>query len=275
MLAKRILTGIIGGAFTIFVVYEGNWLFFLMMALLAVVAWYEYGNMVRKLQVVTADTGGAIWLLAMLSAYWFGSTKLMFLLGLVLLCWLMLRTVFFHDKVKPVDSAYALYGLFYIGSGFLALLALRSGSAVSFMSDHFSTAMVEPARFFVFLLIFSTWASDTAAFAVGKMMGKVKLCPSISPGKTREGAIGGFVGTLIVAVVFSLIFQFSILHALALGIIIGIMAPLGDLAESILKRVSGVKDSGNIIPGHGGVLDRFDSLLFAAPAMYVYLMLVI
>ena len=197
MLAKRILTGIIGGAFTIFVVYEGNWLFFLMMALLAVVAWYEYGNMVRKLQVVTADTGGAIWLLAMLSAYWFGSTKLMFLLGLVLLCWLMLRTVFFHDKVKPVDSAYALYGLLYIGSGFLALLALRSGSAVSFMSDHFSTAMVEPARFFVFLLIFSTWASDTAAFAVGKMMGKVKLCPSISPGKTREGAIGGFFGSPI------------------------------------------------------------------------------
>lgn len=275
MLAKRILTGIIGGAFTIFVVYEGNWLFFLMMALLAVVAWYEYGNMVRKLQVVTADTGGAVWLLAMLGAYWFGSTKLMFLLGLVLLCWLMLRTVFFHDKVKPVDSAYALYGLLYIGSGFLALLALRRGSAVSFMSDHFSTVMVEPARFFVFLLIFSTWASDTAAFAVGKMMGKVKLCPSISPGKTREGAIGGFVGTLIVAVVFSLIFQFYILHALALGIIIGIMAPLGDLAESILKRVSGVKDSGNIIPGHGGVLDRFDSLLFAAPAMYIYLMLVI
>ena len=147
MLAKRILTGIIGGAFTIFVVYEGNWLFFLMMALLAVVAWYEYGNMVRKLQVVTADTGGAIWLLAMLSAYWFGSTKLMFLLGLVLLCWLMLRTVFFHDKVKPVDSAYALYGLLYIGSGFLALLApAKAGSAVSFMSDHFSTAMVEPAR---------------------------------------------------------------------------------------------------------------------------------
>lgn len=275
MLAKRILTGIIGGAFTIFVVYEGNWLFFLMMALLAVVAWYEYGNMVRKLQVVTADTGGAVWLLAMLGAYWFGSTKLMFLLGLVLLVWLMLRTVFFHDKVKPVDSAYALYGLLYIGSGFLSLLALRSGSAVSFMSDNFSTVMVEPARFFVFLLIFSTWASDTAAFAVGKMMGKVKLCPSISPGKTREGAIGGFIGTLVVAVIFSLIFQFSILHALALGVIIGIMAPLGDLAESILKRVSGVKDSGNIIPGHGGVLDRFDSLLFAAPAMYVYLMLVI
>ena len=77
------------------------------------------------------------------------------------------------------------------------------------------------------------------------------------------------------AIIFSLIFKFSVLHALVIGVIIGIMAPLGDLVESILKRVCGVKDSGNIIPGHGGVLDRFDSLLFAAPAMYVYLMLVI
>lgn len=155
------------------------------------------------------------------------------------------------------------------------MLALRSGSVASFMGSSFGAVMLEPARFFVFLLIFSTWASDTFAFAVGKMMGKVKLCPAISPGKTREGAIGGFVGTLAVAIIFSLIFKFSVLHALAIGVIIGIMAPLGDLVESILKRVCGVKDSGNIIPGHGGVLDRFDSLLFAAPAMYVYLMLVI
>lgn len=275
MLAKRILTGIVGGAFTIFVIYEGNWLFFLMMALLSIVAWYEYGNLVHKLHVVTADKCGAVWLVAILAAYWFGSTKAMLVLALGLLFWLMLRTVFFHDKVKPADSAYTLYGLLYIGCGFLAMLALRSGSVSSFMGSSFSAVMLEPARFFVFLLIFSTWASDTFAFFVGKMMGKVKLCPAISPGKTREGAIGGFVGTLAVAIIFSLIFKFSVLHALAIGIIIGIMAPLGDLVESILKRVCGVKDSGNIIPGHGGVLDRFDSLLFAAPAMYVYLMLVI
>ena len=241
MLAKRILTGIVGGAFTIFVIYEGNWLFFLMMALLSLVAWYEYGNLVHKLHAVTADKCGAVWLVAMLAAYWFGSTKVMLVLALGLLFWLMLRTVFFHNKIKPVDSAYTLYGLLYIGCGFLAMLALRSGSVASFMGSSFGAVMLEPARFFVFLLIFSTWASDTFAFAV----------------------------------IFSLIFKFSVLHALAIGVIIGIMAPLGDLVESILKRVCGVKDSGNIIPGHGGVLDRFDSLLFAAPAMYVYLMLVI
>lgn len=275
MLAKRILTGIVGGAFTIFVIYEGNWLFFLMMALLSVVAWYEYGNLVRKLNVQPADKFGVLWLVAILAVYWYGSTKLMLLLGLVLLFWLFLRTVFFHQKIKPVDSAYTLYGLLYISAGFLAMLALRSGSVTSFMTDSFDGVMLDPARFFVFLLIFSTWASDTFAFFVGKTLGRVKLCPAISPGKTREGAIGGFIGTIIVALVFSLIFKFSLVHALAIGVIIGIAAPLGDLVESILKRVCGVKDSGNIIPGHGGVLDRFDSLLFAAPAVYVYLMLVI
>ncbi len=275
MLAKRILTGIVGGAFTIFVIYEGNWLFFIMMALLSLVAWYEYGNMVRKVKAVPADKFGAVWLVAILAAYWFGSTKVMLVLALALLFWLMLRTVFFHSKIKPADSAYSLYGLLYIGCGFLAMLALRSGSAASFMQGSFSAVMLEPARFFVFLLVFSTWASDTFAFAVGKMMGKVKLCPTISPGKTREGAIGGFVGTLAVALIFSLIFKFAVLHALAIGVIVGIMAPLGDLVESILKRTCGIKDSGNIIPGHGGVLDRFDSLLFAAPAVYVYLILVI
>ena len=105
MLAKRILTGIVGGAFTIFVIYEGNWLFFLMMALLSLVAWYEYGNLVHKLHAVTADKCGAVWLVAMLAAYWFGSTKVMLVLALGLLFWLMLRTVFFHNKIKPVDSA--------------------------------------------------------------------------------------------------------------------------------------------------------------------------
>ena len=105
-------------------------------------------------------------------------------------------------------------------------------------------------------------------------MGKTKLCPTISPGKTKEGAIGGFVGTLITALIFSLVFQFSLLHAFAIGLIVAVAAPLGDLVESILKRVCHVKDSGTLIPGHGGVLDRFDSLLFAAPAVYVYLFLI-
>ena len=101
--------------------------------------------------------------------------------------WLLLQTVLFHGKIKPVDSAYTLYGLLYVSGGFLAMLALRNGQIASYMTDAFSSVMLEPARFFMFLLIFSTWASDTFAFAVGKVKGKNKLCPSISPAKRRKG----------------------------------------------------------------------------------------
>lgn len=274
MLAKRILTGIIGGALTIFIIYEGNWLFFIMMTLLALVGWYEYGNLVHKLNANISDRAGAVGIVCFLSAYWFGSMKLMMLFAVGMMLWLLLQTVLWHTKVKPADSAYTVYGLLYITGGFWAMLALRSGLIASSMTDSFTNVMLEPARFLLFLLIFSTWASDTFAFAVGKFMGKTKLCPAISPGKTTEGAIGGFVGTIVTALIFSLIFQFSLLHALAIGIIVAIAAPLGDLVESILKRTCDVKDSGTLIPGHGGVLDRFDSLLFAAPAVYVYLVLI-
>jgi phosphatidate cytidylyltransferase len=273
MLAQRIITGIVGGAFTIFVIYEGNWLFFIMMVLLALIGWYEYTNMFSKLKADIADRTGAVWFIAFFAAYWFGSPRLMLFFSAVMMAWLLLRIVIFHGKIKPVDSAYTLYGLVYISGGFLAMLALRNGILASFFANSFSAVMLEPARFFVFLLVFSTWASDTFAFAVGKMMGKVKLCPEISPGKTREGAWGGFIGTVLTALIFSLIFKYSILAAIAIGVIIGIMAPLGDLVESILKRTCQIKDSGNIIPGHGGILDRFDSLLFAAPAMYLFLLL--
>ena len=253
MLAKRIITGVIGGALTIGIIYEGDWLFFFMMILLAILGWHEYCNLVRKLGANLSERLGAGWIVCFFAAYWFGSVKVMMLLAVAAMLWLLLQNV---------------------SGGFLAMLALRNGQIASYITDAFSSVMLEPARFFMFLLIFSTWASDTFAFAVGKVKGKNKLCPSISPGKTQEGALGGFIGTVVTALVFSLIFQFSLIHALAIGIIIAVAAPLGDLVESILKRVCQVKDSGTLIPGHGGVLDRFDSLLFAAPAVYVYLTLI-
>lgn len=175
MLVKRILTGIIGGAATIGIIYEGNWLFFIMMLLLTLLGWYEYSNLVTPLKVKLADRFGAVWLVLFFAAYWFGAYHLMMLLALVLMAWLLLRTVFFHQVVKPVDSAYSLYGIVYLGGGFLAMLALRSGTLGSYMTPYFDTVMLEPSRFIVFLLIFSTWASDTFAFAFGKWLGKKQV----------------------------------------------------------------------------------------------------
>jgi phosphatidate cytidylyltransferase len=134
--------------------------------------------------------------------------------------------------------------------------------------------------YYLFWLIGVTWLCDTGAYAVGSIFGKHKLCPAISPNKTIEGAIGGILSSLIAAVIIAWIFDRSyatwlftpvlnIIYALSLAII----AQLGDLAESILKREVALKDSGNTYTGHGGILDIIDSLLFTGPALYLILKL--
>jgi phosphatidate cytidylyltransferase len=130
------------------------------------------------------------------------------------------------------------------------------------------------------LPVFVTWASDIGAYAVGRAIGRHKLIPAVSPGKTVEGALGGLLASMLVAWVYvhfvlrtaaHLDFSFPPAGVLLFGAVVSVAAQLGDLAESLLKRGAGVKDSSHLIPGHGGVLDRFDSLLFVLPVSYVLL----
>ena len=122
----------------------------------------------------------------------------------------------------------------------------------------------------VFALLFLVWASDIGAYAAGKTLGKHKLAPKISPGKTWEGAIGGFVFTLLVGAALGwLLPELSLPYRLVVAGVVAVFGPLGDLAESMLKRSVGVKDSGRIMPGHGGLLDRFDAFLFILPVLAV------
>jgi phosphatidate cytidylyltransferase len=119
-----------------------------------------------------------------------------------------------------------------------------------------------------------TWTSDTFAYFVGRAWGTRKLIPKVSPGKTVQGAVGAVVGSMLVALAYAQIldrfptYRLSALEALLFGLIISVTAQLGDLVESLLKRDAGVKDSGTLLPGHGGALDRFDSLLFTLPVAY-------
>lgn len=125
--------------------------------------------------------------------------------------------------------------------------------------------------------ILITFASDTAAYAVGSLIGRHQLAPSISPSKTWEGAIGGVIGAAAVSGAFALFFEMETLlfaAAIPLGAALSVLGQLGDLGESWLKRKAGVKDSGNLLPGHGGVLDRLDSLLPILPAVLVYVTIV-
>jgi phosphatidate cytidylyltransferase len=126
----------------------------------------------------------------------------------------------------------------------------------------------------VFILLAVVWIGDTAALVVGKTVGRTLFAPVISPKKTNEGAIGGLVAGVVAAVLFQhfLFVDLPLRHVAQAALLLGIFGQLGDLAESLLKRAAQVKDSSQLIPGHGGVLDRIDSLLFALPVLYLYLL---
>jgi phosphatidate cytidylyltransferase len=127
----------------------------------------------------------------------------------------------------------------------------------------------------LFVLFALVWINDAGAFFVGSAMGKKKLAPRISPGKTWEGSIGGFAATVILGALIGMFSRFTFWQGLTLGVVLGVLGPIGDLVESALKRGAGVKDSGKFLPGHGGVLDRIDSVIFCAPILYYYIVLAI
>ncbi len=135
---------------------------------------------------------------------------------------------------------------------------------------------LDDGRNWVFFALFITFASDTAAFFAGRALGKHRLAPRISPGKTWEGAIAGVFGAIIISLLFilptPLTLPLSYWQAILLGLLVSIFGQLGDLVESLLKRNMGVKDSGKLLPGHGGFLDRMDSVVFAGIVVYYYVL---
>jgi phosphatidate cytidylyltransferase len=145
---------------------------------------------------------------------------------------------------------------------------------IGWLASHFVLLRaVDDGRSWLFLGIFTVWITDTGAYFVGRLIGRHKLAPAVSPGKTWEGAIGGqlagFAAVAGLEKAFGL--DLALGHIVALGLLVPFVAQVGDLAESALKRGLGVKDSSHLVPGHGGIADRLDSLLFAAPVIYYYL----
>ena len=175
------------------------------------------------------------------------------------LIWLLLRK---QKEGAIAGWVWTVAGILYIGWLMGYLVALRDVDPLK----------QEIGRNWVFLTLFATFASDTSAFFTGRAMGKHKLAPDISPGKTREGAVAGCAGAIIASLLFTLPSPLQLPlncgQAIVLGLLVSIFGQLGDLAESLFKRNMGVKDSGNLLPGHGGLLDRVDSLVFAGVVVY-------
>lgn len=166
------------------------------------------------------------------------------------------------DEALP-SSAVAVMATLYVG--------MLGGSLIRMRGDF----PVGPKL--VFFLLAVVWLGDAGAYYTGKALGKHKLSPRISPKKTVEGLIGGIATSIVAAVVIHFTFfpEFPLLHAIVAGVILSASGVVGDLAESLWKRSADVKDSGTLIPGHGGFLDRFDSIFFTAPILYTYWSLIV
>jgi len=185
-----------------------------------------------------------------------------FLTLLIIPAWYVFRRGTLDDALQ--SSAIAIMATLYVGMLGGSLIRLRN----DFPND------IGPKLVMFLLLV--VWLGDAGAYYVGKQFGRHKLSPRISPKKTIEGGIGGIVMAIITAIVIHFTFfpQFPLVHAIIAGVVLSIAGVIGDLAESMWKRSAAVKDSGTLIPGHGGFLDRFDSIFYTAPILYVYWVLI-
>ncbi len=289
---KRILTGVVALPVVIFLIHQGGYLFDAAVFALATVGLFEFRNMARQAghDVYWLSTGMTMLALIYTAAIFRFVSVYSFIIFpavLVLGCiFVMLEGMARHhgDGKWAFNTALSVMAVVYIGFGFAHFILLRD--ALYFTSADLQVSLwglpIDRGEILFWVIMLGTWASDTFAYFAGSALGKHKLCPTISPNKSVEGAVAGFIGC--VAVVMggmhylnvANVFQGSLLLSVLLGLGVAFFAPLGDLVESILKRNFGVKDSGKIFPGHGGVLDRCDSLLFAIPVgYYVFLLSVV
>jgi phosphatidate cytidylyltransferase len=198
--------------------------------------------------------------------------------------------LFLNKHNAIINFATTVSGFFYITLSFASLICLRNfhNIILDFNSNMMQIATTnlyrpisllgdEAFAWLVICILGSVWTCDTVAYFVGSRFGKHKLFPRVSPKKSWEGAIGGFIGAIIGSVVLTrllIVPELSIVHAIVIGCIVGTFGQIGDLAESLLKRDAVTKDSSHLIPGHGGMLDRLDSLLFVFPIVLIYFLVV-
>jgi phosphatidate cytidylyltransferase len=255
-LVPRLLTAAVGIPLVLGVIWMGGIVYVGVVAVLLGLAAdevYRAAGLSRFSQEVAAGSSAAF-ALAMLAAYENGEARLAIVALLVV--WALVVLVL----KGATEDGFRTWSIVVAG-------ALYAGLLGSYLV---SLRLLDDGRYWVLLAIFTTFAADTGAYAIGRLLGRRKLAPRISPGKTLEGGIGGLVAAASVCLALNQVLGLdqTLLLMLALGAGIGVAGQLGDLSESLLKRSLGVKDMGRLFPGHGGVLDRLDSILFVAPLVY-------
>lgn len=265
---KRIISGLIMLPLLI-VILLGRYILFGACFVIGILGVYEFYKGFRAADIhpcFPIAVGSAIGLYALeLLIHDFGildDTGRWFMLWLFATVFACLLYLFRIEERKMEDAMATLIGIVYVVFFiFHMTLVDRSG---------------EDTKILVWLVIFGAFATDVMAYFTGVACGRHKLCPKISPKKTIEGSLGGLAGSIVVCGLFGWFLAHDLfLHCVIIGALCGVVSQFGDLTASIFKRKMGIKDYGNVIPGHGGILDRFDSVLFTAPLVYYYIVFII
>lgn len=259
-LVKRVASAIVLIPLFVWMVSRGPaWLFVVFVAAVAGTAAWELGRLFERAGVPTYTRLGPAAAVAVTASFaWPGLEPPAAMIALTLAAAVLLATPLWRAGTLSIEpAATSLLGVLYVGwfLGHAVLLyRLPSGSEL------------------VLLLVGVTWLGESAAYMIGSTIGRHKLAPAISPNKTLEGAAAQIAASLLGALVLAawLLPEWSLARTLGAGLLLGIVGQVGDLAESVIKRSVGVKDTGDLIPGHGGLLDRVDGLLMNVPALYYY-----
>lgn len=260
----RIITGMIGLMIFLPIVWIGSWPLIVGTLVLGLIGISELFNM-KKLSFfsITGLLTSLMTVLIILPEEWLTfipNGLSMWNLYFVYAMALMLITVFSGNTFTFDDAGVLLLASLYIGTGF-----------------HYFIQTAEIGFYMVMFVMLVIWSTDIGAYAIGMKLGKNKLAPVISPNKSIEGAVGGIITAVIVSIIYMQFynpFNFSIVMIMLLAGVMSVFGQLGDLTESAYKRYFEVKDSGKLLPGHGGILDRFDSTLFVMPLFQIILLIV-
>lgn len=230
--------------------------------LLSIAGLYEFYKAVKEKKINPISIVGYL-LLAVFYLLGNNFEYIMYIIVLFTVILLIIPVV--NLKYTFIDVAITLIGFLYVGILFSFIPLVNNKPS---------------GEFLVWLIFIGSWVCDTAAYYSGKYLGKRKLCPEVSPKKTIAGSIGGLLGSALGCGVFGIIVssyvsEVQVIHFFLIGTLCGIMGQFGDLVASSIKRYVGIKDYSNLIPGHGGILDRFDSILFNAVVVFYYLTFVV